>query len=145
MKKLILIGLILTFLASPLLAAEGDIDLAEVNPDTAKGKPQTVCFYVEGPQAEVIYKKVDASGNTSGGNKVVTFVNTPAVIENQCAEPVCDEEEPPNCEDPICEDVEIVPENNEFDDLYSYIHTRIRAMDSLYKSIKKAVDIKLAQ
>ncbi len=84
MKKLILTSLFLLFTSS-VFGAGGDIDQAEVIPDVAKWKLDTVTFLVFTKTCKVVYRKVDAS-NASRGTRQVLFqdvVDNPATPQNE--------------------------------------------------------------
>jgi len=119
MKKLLLIGLIL-LLTVPCFAADGDIPQVEVIPDTATWAIDTVKILRYTETAIITYRKVDSAGDPVGEEFDVIFMN------------VTDDPSTPQDET-----------STEFTDFYSYIHTRIRAMDSLKTAITKAVKVKL--
>ena len=119
-KALLTLGLILA-LTSPLYAADGDISQVEVRPDVASWELDTIKLLRFTETAIITYRKVDATGASLGEEFDVTFVNI--------------------ADDPSTLDVD--ESNPEFTQFYNYIHTQIRADDSLKTAIMKACKIKL--
>ncbi len=133
MKKILLTALILMVAVTAYSADE--FAKVETRKDVSKYVMKTVQFSLDAPQCDVLFQRVDEDGNTAGGNVVVTFANIPAVIENQCAEPVCSGE-PEVCEDPVCEDVEITPANPEFNLLVQAINAGSDIKQTIINGVK---------
>jgi len=74
MKKLLL-TLALCIFYTVAYAADGDITKAEVKPDVAVWKLDTVRFLVFTKTCEVTYRKVDSNGDPVGGSVTVIFMN----------------------------------------------------------------------
>ena len=55
--------------------ADGDITKAEIKPDVAKWKLDTVRFLVQTKTCEVTYRKVDASDNVVVGEEKIIFMD----------------------------------------------------------------------
>ena len=111
---------VLLGMATVCFAGDGDISSVEVREDVASWQIDTVKLLRFTETAIVTYRKADSVGNNLGETFDVVFSN--------------------QADDPL------TPENEEitdFTDFYNYLHTRIRAMDSLKTAIQKAVSIKL--
>lgn len=119
MKNLSLI-LALLLLATPVFSAEDDITVEEIRADVSAFALDTIKILRFTETAVVTWRKVDADGNAVGEEFDVTFTNTPDDLETP--------------EDET---------NTDFTDFYNYLHTRIRAGDSLKLAVQKACKIKL--
>jgi len=115
MKNLLLTALIL-LLTVPCFAADGDITQVEVRPDVASWVLDTVEFKAITKTCEVTYRKVDASGDSTGLEKVILFQN------------IADDPSTPEDET-----------DNKFTQLINLINNN----NNLKTSIKTAVEIKL--
>ena len=113
----ILLTLILT---TSVFGADGDIPQVEVIPDTANWALDTFKILRYTETAIVTYRKMDSVGDPVGEEFDVIFMN----VDDDPSTPI-DET------------------STDFTDFYTYIHTRIRANDSLKTAITKAVKIKL--
>ena len=123
MKKY-LITIVLSILLGVAIvahAADGDMDQTEVKADVAEWAIDTFKILRYTETAIVTYRKNDASGNSLGETIDVVFSNR--------------EDNP--------ETVGVDETETDFTDFYNYLHTRIRAGDSLKVAITKAVKIKL--
>ncbi|KKL46131.1 hypothetical protein LCGC14_2348640 [marine sediment metagenome] len=115
MKKLILTSLFLLFTSS-VFGAGGDIDQAEVIPDVAKWKLDTVTFLVFTKTCKVVYRKVDSNNVSVGKTRQILFQD------------IVDNPETPQDET-----------NTEFTDLVQAIN----AGSNIKQTITNAVKIKL--
>ena len=120
MKNLLLALGLIGLLAFPCFAGDGDIDQVEVVEDVAGWAIDTFKILRYTETAIVTYRKVDGNGDPVGEEFDVIFMNV--------------EDDPDTIEDET---------STEFTDFYNYLHTRIRAMDSLKTAITKACIIKL--
>ena len=120
MKKALLTVALILALAVPVFAADGDVDQVEVREDVATWAIDTFKILRYTETAIVTYRKVDGNGDPVGEEFDVIFMNV--------------EDDPDTIEDET---------STEFTDFYNYLHTRIRAMDSLKTAITKAVKIQL--
>ena len=119
MKYLSLI-LALLLLATPVFSAEDDITVEEIRADVSAFALDTIKILRFSSTAVITWRKVDANGDPVGEEFDVTFTN---VADN-----------PETVEDETSTD---------FSDFYDYLHTRIRAGDSLKLAVQKACKIKL--
>jgi len=116
MKKLLLSLGMCFILATTCWAADGDITKVEVKPDVATWKLDTVRFLVFTKTCEVMYRKVDGSGNPTGGRVQVIFMDK--------------EDDPTTPEDEFSED-------------FTLLVQAINNGSNIKNTIKNAVKIKL--
>ena len=119
--KLTALILALLLLATPVFSAEDDITIEEVRADVSAFALDTIKILRFSSTAVITWRKVDANGDSVGEEFEVIFTNV--------------------ADDP--ETTEIDETDESFTQFYNYLHTRIRAGDSLKLAVQKAGKIKL--
>lgn len=70
-KVIVLLAVLMLVMAGAVLAADGDIDQAEVRPDVVGWQLDTVRFLVVTKTCEVVYRRVDADSKPIDGVQIL--------------------------------------------------------------------------